>query len=222
MAFQITTTQMTAFASVPNVAALVEAINETMARFQIDQQQRRVRYFVAQAAVECQNFTQWSENLNYTTAERLANVVWPSHFTMTPPPEVGGIVNGRAYAPDYVNNPQKLANFVYANRDGNGDVASGDGWRFRGRGVFGLTGAANYAAYSTKIYGDKRIWMNPDVVASFPDAVLSAGWFWDDNSLNAQADADAFTQTTKIINGSTSTVQARLVVLNRVNSIFTW
>ncbi len=228
MSFPITAQQMSTFCphlSADAVGPLCAAINQTMAHFQIDQQPRRVRYFMAQSAVESNYFTQFSEDLTYTTPARLV-AVWPSRFTMTPPPELPAgspvAVNARAYAPDYVNNPQKLANFVYANRGGNGDPQSGDGYRFRGRGIFGLTFHDNYAQYSNATYGDDRIVMQPDLVAQYLDGVQSAGWFWSINSLNDGADADQFTHVTTVINGSAATVPQRLPVLNSANSIFTW
>jgi putative chitinase len=175
---------------------------------------RRVRYFLAQSCFETQTFTHWAENLTYTTPERLCTV-WPSRFSMTP-------MGTKAYAPDYVCNAQKLANLVYANRGGNGDVTSGDGFNFRGRGGFHLTFRNNYAAYSNARYGDDRIVQNPDLVAQPADAMMSAGWFWSTNQLNDLADADAFTRVTEKINGSDATVPQRLPVLNKANSIFTW
>jgi putative chitinase len=217
MSFQINTNQLSQFVptlAATDVQALTDAINAAAAKNGIDQSPRRLRYFVAQSAFETQNFTFWSENLNYTTPQRLV-AVWPSRFSMDPNSSL-------AYAPKYTNNPQALANLVYANRGGNGDQNSGDGFRFRGRGGFHLTFSNNYAAYSQAQYGDSRIVLNPDQVAAPTDAMASAGWFWTTNGLNAHADADEFTATTTIINGSAVTVPQRLPVLNRANSIFTW
>lgn len=218
MAFQISNTQLAKFAPAldqATVNALVASINDTTARFGIDQSARRVRYFVAQSFFETQSYTKWSENLVYTTPERLV-AVWPSRFTMD---------KSRtqfAYAPDYVNNAQKLANLTYANRNGNGDAASGDGWKYRGRGGFHLTFLGNYQKYSLDTYKDNRIVLNPDLVAQPQDAFMSAGWFWNSNGLSALADTDSFTQATKVINGSTDTVPQRLPVLTKANSVFTW
>lgn len=198
-----------------NSIDLAQAINQVAAMFQIDQNARRLRYFVAQSFFETQEYVAWSENLNYTTAERLVEV-WPVRFTMD------RTHTNYAYAPDYVSNPQKLANLVYASRDGNGDEASGDGWKFRGRGAFHLTGLANYYEYDKAIYGDGHIMANPDLVMQPLDAFTSAGWFWNKNNMNNLADADQFTQVTKIINGSTITVPKRLPVLNKVNAVLTW
>jgi len=130
---------------------------------------------------------------------------------------------GMEYAPDFVNAPEKLANLVYAAREGNGDVASGDGFAYRGRGGFNLTFHNNYAAASKYLYNDPSTYLNnPDLVAAPKDAMLSAGWFWQSNNLNALADTDSFTQVTKIINGSTVTVPQRMPLLNQANAIFTW
>ena len=218
MSYVVTNNQISAF--VPRLSAgavgpLVAAINATNARFQIDQAPRRVRYFVAQSAFETASFTSWSEDLVYTTPERLVEV-WPSRFTLNPND------SSKAFAPAYTNNPQALANLVYASRDGNGGPDTGDGWNFRGRGGFDLTGRSNYTEYSQDVYGDQRIVANPDLVLQPTDAMMSAGWFWGVNGLNAHADADEFTTTTTIINGNASTVDQRLAVLNQVNAIFQW
>lgn len=215
MAYLITTSQLNALVPLGAQAqALTDAINATMTYYGIADQPRRVRYFIAQSCFETQNFSRWVENLLYTTPERLC-AVWPSRFAMQP-------MTNKAYALDYVNNPAKLANLVYAGRNGNGDAASGDGWLFRGRGGFHLTFRNNYAAYSQARYGDDRIVQNPDLVAQPQDAMMSAGWFWSTNNLNALADADQFTDATRVINGSSNTVPQRLPVLNKTNKIFTW
>jgi len=194
---------------------LAQAINQVAAKFHIDQDPRRLRYFVAQSLFETTSYTQWSENLVYTTPERLVTV-WPDRFTLDK------TRTQYAYAPDYINNAQKLANLVYAGRNGNGDAASGDGWKFRGRGAFHLTGRANYQEYDDEIYGDGHIVANPDLIMQPLDAFTSAGFFWNKHQMNSLADSDAFTQVTKIINGSTDTVPQRLVMLNKVNAVLTW
>jgi len=216
--YSITQAQLSAFCpSLPQstVQSLVTSANAAMARFQINQSPRRVRYFMAQTSFETESYTSFSEDLMYTTPERLV-AVWPSRFTMD------SSNTAYAYAPNYIENPQALANLVYADRDGNGAVSSGDGWAFHGRGAIQLTGRAEYTKYDNEVYGDGHIIANPYLVANMTDAMLSAAWFWNDNSLNAQADADAFTQATQIINGSTDTVPQRLPVLDLANSTFTW
>lgn len=195
-----------------------------------------MRYFIAQSAYETAYFTKWVEDLTYTTAQRLVDV-WPTRFTLTkgiaqPAGNVAAgtssLLVGRAYAPNYTNNPEALANLVYANRNGNGNEASGDGWKFRGRGAFHLTFRNNYAAASKFLFQDASVLVNnPDSVSQFDNGCMTAGWFWTINGLNAQADADAFTRTTQIINGAVGNqlaalVLQRMVTLNQVNKIFQW
>lgn len=204
----ITQDQLAQFLGYKPDTAVLDAIDKTLVRFGINTP-RRVRYFMAQGYSESK-FKDFSEDLYYKTPERLV-AVWPSRFSMTK----GGT---KAYAPDYVRNPQKLANLVYAGRNGN--TGPDDGWNFIGRGVFGLTGLNNYKAYSMAMYGDDRCVKNPEMVASLPDAVLSAGWFWKTNGLNELADADAFTKATVVINNSAATVPERLVYLGKAK-VFT-
>ena len=102
-----------------------------LARFGIETP-RRVAAFLAQCHVESAGFTALEENLMYSSAARLIQV-WPSRF-----PNTGA-------ATPFVRNPQRLANLVYANRNGNGPQASGDGWRYRGRSPIQLTGRDNYS-----------------------------------------------------------------------------
>jgi putative chitinase len=189
--------------------ALVDSINAVLDRFAINTQ-RRVRYFLTHAAFETQMFTRFEEDLWYSTPERLV-AVWPKRFTLDRNIRL-------AYAPDYIKNPQKLANFVYGGRNGNS--GTNDGWLYRGRGGFHLTFLDNYKAYSHAIYGDDRCVTDPELVAKPADAMMSAGWFWDSRGFNHLADLDQFTQVTTQINGSAATAPARLKVLNKANQIF--
>lgn len=174
---------------------------------------RRLRYFVAQAFHETQGFTKWVENMYYTTAERLPEV-WPTRFTLDP------LDKSKAYAPDYLRNSEKLANLVYANREGNGNAASGHGNLYRGRGAFHLTFLNNYRACSIAMYGDQRLVTSPALVEDIATGVQTAGWFWTINGLNALADTDEFTRVTAKISGSVSTVNTRLAVLSQVQKYF--
>jgi putative chitinase len=205
----ITQDQLKRFAGVDD-QALVDSINAVTERFEINTA-RRLRYFMAQTSFETQRFTKFEEDLLYLSPDRLV-AVWPMRFTLDPTKK------GMAYAPDFVKNPQRLANLVYGGRIGN--VSPNDGWQFRGRGGFGLTFHDNYSQYSHDVYGDERCIVDPDLVSKPPDAMLSAGWFWNRNGLNALADADQFTHVTGIVNGSTVTAPARIVVLNSANGIF--
>jgi putative chitinase len=220
MAFDITVAQLSAFAPAvkdpQQLSNIVQAVNNAMDRFQISQSDRRVRYFMAHTSFETSGFTSWEEDLTYEHPERLV-AVWPSRFSMTED------APGMEYAPDFVNAPERLANLVYANRNGNGDEASGDGYAYRGRGGLDLTFHNNYSAAAQYLYNDSSVYLNnPDLMAAPTDAFLSAGWFWEANNLNALADSDSFTQATRVINGSTDTVGQRLPVLNQANAVFTW
>lgn len=144
--------------------------------------------FIAQCCVESQFFTKLEENLWYTTPARI-RAVWPSRFS------------DDIQAGLYTRNPQALANRVYANRNGNGDEASGDGWNFRGRGLFQLTGRDNYRAASVGIGLSSAYIHRPDMVAEPSDAALTAAWFWTSRGCNQWIDADQFDKTTRAING---------------------
>lgn len=201
-----------------NVQPLVNAINECITRFSLNTP-RRLRYFMAQTSYETQGYTAFSENLYYTTPEQLCKV-WPTHFTM------GTATATLAHAPDYIKNPQKLGNYIYSGKYGNGSVASGDGYNFRGQGCIQVTFKANYDECSQYLFTDDRLTSNPLLIQSMDVAMLTAGWFWVSHGssgykdINAMADGDQFTLATKTINGSTDTVQARLAVLNIANTIF--
>lgn len=171
---------------------------------------------MAQSYHETLQYTKWEESLVYKTAERLP-VVWPKRFSM-----LKNDATGKLYAPDYINNAEKLSNAVYSDRYGNGNIASGDGWKYRGRGAFHLTFKGNYSAASQGIYSDDRLVVTPDLVATDWDARwATAGWFWDLNKFNTLADADQFTRVSTIIQGDASTVPQRLIALKRSNEIFT-
>lgn len=146
----------------------------------------RVAHFLAQTAHESEGFTHFMENLNYS-ASGLAST-FPKYFHTVSPAA-------------YARNPEKIANHVYANRMGNGNEASGDGWKFRGRGMIQLTGRDNYAAFS-KGSGKDAI-QDPDFLSSIEGAAESAAWYWRERDINKPADADDVVEVTKLINGGT-------------------
>ena len=155
-----------------NTSQWLDPLNAAMDRFEINTP-TRMAAFLAQLAHESAETTCLTEGLFYSRAERLC-VVWPKRF---PTPDS---------ATPYVKNPEKLANFVYANRGGNGDVSSGDGWRFRGRGLFQLTFKDNY-----RLAGDAlnlQLVDDPDRVITPEVAALTAAHFWQRLGLNALAD----------------------------------
>lgn len=175
----------------------VDALNQTFEKFNINTPLRQAA-FIGQCGHECGNFTVLSENLNYR-AETLMKL-WPKRF---PTLEV---------ANQYARNPKKIANKVYASRMGNRDEASGDGYRFRGRGCIQLTGHANYFHAGNGLRVD--FVKEPDLVATPQYAALTAGWFWSTHKLNDLADASDWTGLTRKINGGTIGLQDRINHIN--------
>jgi putative chitinase len=169
--------------------AVIAMIPDTAAKFQINTP-LRLAHFLAQCGHESGGFKATQENLNYS-AKGLAGI-FKKYF----PTE--------AAAAPYARNPQKIANKVYGNRMGNGNEASGEGYKFRGRGYIQLTGKENYTAFGKAIGED--ILSNPDKVAS-TYALLSAAWFFSKNGLHKMADSGAtdavVTSITKRVNGGT-------------------
>ena len=174
-------------------AQWLEPLNAAMFRFAIDTPQR-VAAFIGQCAHESANFATLTENLNYR-ADALCRV-WPRHF---PTPE--------AAAP-YHRKPEQIANRAYANRMGNGPEASGDGWKYRGRGLIQLTGKDNYRLASDSLGID--LVANPDAVTQPDMAALTAAWFWNKHGLNALADRGDNQAISRRINGGTHGLDDRL------------
>jgi putative chitinase len=172
-------------------AAWLAALNQSMAACAIVTPVRQAA-FLAQVLVESSEFRQLQEALGYS-AQRLRQV-WPKRFP------------NDAIAAAYAHQPEKLANHIYGERMGNGDEASGDGWRYRGRGLIQLTGRANYASFSRALGVDAV--GNPDLLAQPAGAALSAAWFWQAGGLNELADLTSgapddvhFAELTRRING---------------------
>jgi putative chitinase len=113
--------------------------------------------------------------------------------------------------------PEKIANRAYADRMGNGDEASGEGWAYRGRGLIQLTGKDAYAAFS--LAADNNALLEPDLVAEVELAALSAGWFWSSNGLNALADAKDIVGMTVRVNGGTNGLDDRQMRYSRLISV---
>ena len=169
--------------------AVIAMIPDTAAKFGINTP-LRLAHFLAQCGHESGGFRLTQENLNYSA--KGLNGIFKKYF----PTE--------AAAAPYNRNPQKIANKVYSNRMGNGTEASGDGYKFRGRGYIQLTGKDNYTAFGKSIGVDMTA--NPDLVAS-QYALLSAAWFFTKNGLHKMADEGAgdmvVTKITKRVNGGT-------------------
>jgi len=171
----------------------VDPLNETFERFGIVTHNQQAM-FIGQASHESGNFKLLEENLNYKAATLMR--IWPKRFpTMEK-------------ANEYAGNPKKIANSVYSSRMGNRDENSGDGFRFRGRGIFQLTGHSN-VFHAGKALGVDFV-KDPDLIASPKYAALTTGWFWSTHNLNSPADALDYTKVTKIINGGTIGLDDRI------------
>jgi putative chitinase len=169
--------------------AVISMIPNTAAKFQINTP-LRLAHFLAQCGHESGGFRATQENLNYSA--KGLNGIFKKYFPTL------------ESALPYERKPEKIANKVYANRMANGDEASGDGYKFRGRGYIQLTGKDNYTQFGTAI--GENITSNPDVVSG-KYALLSAAWFWSKNGLNKLADGGStdavVTSITKRVNGGT-------------------
>jgi len=175
---------------------VIEMISDTADKFQINTP-LRLAHFLAQCGHESGGFRATQENLNYSA--KGLNGIFKKYF----PTEASAV--------DYARKPQKIANKVYANRMGNGAEASGDGYKFRGRGYIQLTGKSNYTLFGKAIGED--ICANPELVSSkYP--LLSAAWFWSKNGLNTIADGGStdsvVTSVTKRVNGGTNGLADRI------------
>jgi putative chitinase len=183
------------------VIAQIPAVQE---KFEINTP-LRLAHFLAQCGHESGNFTVTKENLSYSAAR--LQVIFKKYFTAES-------------AAEYARKADKIANIVYANRMGNGNQASGEGYKFRGRGFIQLTGKDNYAAFDKTV--DDDIIASPDLVATkYP--LLSAAWFFHKNGLHKIADEGAtdavVTKVTKRVNGGTIGLPDRIKHFNEYNNL---
>jgi putative chitinase len=178
---------------------LVDPLNKACAKFDISTVNRKAA-FLAQVAHESGSFNFVQENLNYS-ADGLGKIF-------------GKYFPTAALRTAYARKPEKIANRVYANRMGNGAEASGDGFRYRGRGLIQLTGKDNYSAFA-KFMNMKL----EDVVAyleTAEGAVMSAAWFWNSRGLNAYADRGDLAEMTRRINGGHNGLADRISHYNAI------
>ena len=168
---------------------------------------KRVAAFMAQCGHESGGFTLMQENLNYS-AKGLRGT-FGKYF---PNDEVAKL---------YERKPQMIANRVYANRMGNGDEASGEGWYFRGRGIIQITGKNNYTKCSQSLFESNVLVENPDLLLESEYAIHSACWFWSAARLNELADVGDIKTMTKRINGGFIGLEDRINHYNHAIEILT-
>jgi putative chitinase len=178
-------------------------VQNAMARFGIETE-RQVAAWLAQTAHESGGYTALVENLNYRAATMAA--CWPARFGVKNPDgtwakDAKGARVPNKFALALERQPEQIANVVYSSRMGNGPVESGEGWKYRGRGLKQLTGKENYTRCSKALELD--LVGNPDLLLQPQGAALSAAWFWATNKCGPLADAGDFVGLTKRINGGT-------------------
>jgi len=198
-----------------NVNDWCAALNKFLPGADINTPQR-IAQFIAQTAHESGGYKDLRENLNYS-AQGLANT-WPNRYAIlgTDHKPV------KPYAPNALatsihRNPEAIANNTYANRMGNGDVASGDGWRFCGKGLIQLTGRDNCTKFANSInlpVDDVSAYLT-----TYDGAVQSACWFWTTNHLNTPSDVGDTARVTKIINGGNNGIDDRRARYNLALSV---
>ena len=173
-----------------------EPLAEACARFEIFSREQ-IAAFLAQCMHESSAFVHLEEDLYYTNPVRVCEL-FRSGFDLNRDRRIDA--SEIEFAKAYTRNPKALANRAYANRNGNGDEASGDGWRFRGRGGFQLTGRANYSAASASLGVD--LVAAPELVAQPTGASLTSAWYWASTGCNdMMLGGGDFDTTTLRING---------------------
>jgi putative chitinase len=170
-------------------AGFLPPLDAAMIEFGIDTPLRQAA-FLAQIAQESGQLSRLAENLNYTDVALLTQ--WPRHFTAETARRYGR-------ADGHLADQEMIANLVYAERNGNGDVASGDGWRYRGRGAIQITGKYNYDKCGRGIGID--LVAHPELLLDPIQTCRSAAWFWERNGLNFLADKEDMAGITRRING---------------------
>jgi putative chitinase len=170
-----------------------QALSQLLPDYDINTPER-IAAFIAQCSHESGGFTALKENLNYRAVT--LRKIFPKYF---PTDDLANAFAGK---------PEMIANRVYANRMGNGDEASGDGFRYCGRGLIQLTGKSNYQAFADSL--EMNVEDVPDYLSTFEGAAQSACWFWENNNLNQWADKGDILTLTKRINGGTIGLEDRI------------
>jgi putative chitinase len=184
------------------INGLISGLTKVAVKYEINTK-LRLCHFLAQLMHESGGFSLVKENLNYSADGLLK--IFPKYF---PTKEI---------ATAYARQPQKIANKVYGNRMGNGNEASGDGFKYSGKGYIQITGKENYALL-TKDTGTDFV-NHPELLLTNENAIMSAGWYWNSRKLNAYADIDDILTITKKINGGTIGLEDRKAQLTKCKQI---
>lgn len=191
-------------ATADDIALFQPALAQECIRAHIDTP-LRFAHFIAQIAHESGSLRARVENLNYSA--KALRSVFGRYFTTD------------EMAEQYARKPEAIANIVYANRMGNGPTESGEGWKYRGRGLIQLTGKDNYRACGAAIQQD--VVGNPDLISQDPAvSVAVAIWFWNRNHLSELADQDDLAGITRRINGGLNGLDDRRAYLEKAKQVF--
>nr|QMP82871.1 MAG: putative chitinase [Caudoviricetes sp.] len=203
--FNFTFTKFSKIMSNPQEKEWFDAIYNVLPKYGINTPER-VAGFFAQTFHESLDYTVLEENLYYSAAG--LRKTFPKYFKSV------------AAASSYAKKPQKIANYVYGNRMGNGNVASGDGYKFRGRGPIQVTGKNNYTLCSKFLFNDLRLISDPDLIIKDKKVcIMSACWYWSYRNINRYCDKKDIIGMTKAINGGTNGLSDRKVRFNKYLTI---
>jgi len=180
---------------------IINYLNDDLSKYQVNSY-LRISHYLAQVIHESGSFTFKKENLNYS-ADSLVKV-FPGYFTAD-------------LASQYAHNPEKIANRIYSNRMGNGNEASGDGYKYFGRGFIQITGKWMYQQITNSLKID--FINHPELLENYDNAVLSSLWFWDSHKLNDLADKDDILTITKKINGGVNGLSDRQIWLDKCKAV---
>lgn len=210
------TSQILVAAKIKNPDKWLQPIIDTCAEFEINTPQR-IAGFLAQTSHESGGYTMLTENLNYKASTLAA--CWPNRFAeldgkKKPKKDAKGALIPTKVAQSIAGKPELIANMVYSSRMGNGAPQTGEGWKFRGRGLKQLTGKDNYARCGRDLGVD--LVSNPDLLLEPIYAARSAGWFWKVNKLSEYADNGDIKGMTKKINGGFIGLQQRQDLYNKI------
>lgn len=203
-------------AKIKNPDKWLQPIIETCVEFEINTPQR-IAGFLAQTSHESGGYTMLTENLNYKAATLAA--CWPNRFAemgadKKPKKDAKGALIPTKVAHSIAGKPELIANLVYSSRMGNGAPQTGEGWKFRGRGLKQLTGKDNYARCGRDLGVD--LVSHPDLLLEPVYAARSAGWFWKVNKLSEYADNGDIKGMTKKINGGFIGLKERQDLYNKI------
>ena len=160
----------------------------------------RVIHYLSQTLFESQYLKRTEENLNYS-AEGLLKT-FPRYFNAET-------------AKEYARKPEMIANRVYANRMCNGNEASGDGWKYKGRAYIMITGKENYSKFNRSDVCTEDVIAHPEKVAKFPLAQVASMWYWETHKINELADRDDCEAITRAINGGVNGLAERKFLVRR-------